>query len=188
MPSSITSPIKKKDTTKNKKFQSKLQQQFKSNYIHISPHEISLDEILKNMPKCDVISNSDLMWAKMSGLYNIIGNQNEDGTYNSILLYTNPVQVDDNLPYIKKIKEKYPELEWEIKIHALCAREGQKAGKLLIEDFINKTKKNTLIYLQPSETNLEFLKKYYTEKVQPDIKKINTDFIYKDHGVFIWVT
>lgn len=189
MPSSKEklSPIKK-DSAKNKKLQNTLQQQLKSEHVHISPHKITLDKILETMPKCDVISNNDLMWAKMTGLYNIIGNQNKDGTYNSILLYTNPVEVDDNLPYIKKIKEYYPELEWEIKIHALCAKEGQKVGKLLIEDFINTTKKNTLIYLQPSETNLEFLKKYYTEKVQPDIKKINTDFIYEDYGVFIWIT
>ena len=72
---------------------------------------ITLDEILETMPECDVISNNDLMWAKITGLYNIIGNQNKDGTYNSILLYTNPVEVDNILPYIKKIKEKYPELE-----------------------------------------------------------------------------
>jgi len=160
-------------------------------YVHISPHNITLDKILETMPNCDVISNSDLMWAKISGLYNIIGTQNNDGTYNSVLLYTNPSPIDTNLPYIKQLIEtdKYRNLRNEIKIHALCAVRGKGEGKKLIESFINEiAPKDTLIYLQPSESNLKLLEKYYKEKVQPHIKKIDSDFFYDKYGIFIWIT
>jgi len=167
-----SSPIKKKRIDKKINFDDK-------GYVYISPHNITLDKILQTMPECNVITRNDIMWAKLSGLYNIIGNKNVNDTYNSILFYTNPSPVDDNLPYIKQIKEKYPNLENEIKIHALCAEKGKSAGKKLIENFINNAPKNTLIYLQPSETNLNFLEKYYTKIVQPRVKNIDPDFIYK---------